>query len=173
MSSLENENNIYTVPDGSRIGPRVDKIVVREGIFDVFTVNNINMSDPNNGLMLAGLKFRSNLNNVKTVDATTAYLFNFTLPPNNGGIYLMRLVATDFAGNITTYKSSIKIKNVAGAITIGNPYDVWQDCDSSLNGITVNYVTNDPNILLIQVTGIMGKTIVYSGILEELCVPIC
>jgi hypothetical protein len=109
---------------------------------------------------------------VTTVDATPGVL-NINIPVPASSIVSLRvnIAGYDTANNVGCAVEILGgMKNVAGTLTVVGNTDVTKNCDTALVNITGALVSSGTNCQ-IQLTGVVGHTINWRGIIEVVTAP--
>jgi len=104
-------------------------------------------------------------NDTLTTTATTPAPFHIiTSDTDMWYFYTVRIVATTPAGDLATFTSNIKAKNVGNTLTLGTQYNITEDLDAALSTTNVTFSTSGLDIVVL-VTGINGQ-VDWSGMVE-------
>lgn len=103
-----------------------------------------------------------------TVNAVTADPVTITTS-QSCILYNVFVAGATAAGNTVVFKRSVKVKNIAGVLTIGTGFDDWIDADAALAATTLTFVAAGANFI-VRVTGVAAQTINWSAAVDELVV---
>ncbi len=105
-----------------------------------------------------------------TVGATTVTIYTFATSTDELYFHTVNLVAATSAGDTAVFTSQVKAKNAAGVVTIGTPFNNWEDIDAAIATASISFSVSGTNILL-RATGVAATTIEWSGFSTTASIP--
>jgi hypothetical protein len=187
LKFVQTVDRTYTIPDS---GANCS-IVTTEGnitingvktfsnlVASTISTNAINEATATSGHTLTGsfvsyndiVKTRTG-STVQTVGAQVVTLFTVVTASNTAYLFTFEALGTTSTGSTSSFESTLKVKNVAGVLTISTEYNKHSDPDADLVGTSVDFASSGTSVL-VQVTGIAAKTINWRGALREVAMTI-
>jgi hypothetical protein len=158
MSSVFPEVIILTQPNPFQLGPSASAVVVPL----VAATNNILLGTSSNSL---------GLSSVQTTDNTPTTIAS--IQTVSGGIYYFsaHIVVGSTGNNAGALASEVEVKNVAGTLSMSNPFNAWVVVDAAIAGVILSWAISGTQLLL-QVNGLVGQTLNWNGYLQYTFGPI-
>jgi hypothetical protein len=187
LKFVQTANRIYTVPDSGADC----SVVTTEGnitingikTFTNLTATTLSATNINEATVSAGHTFTGSFvsfNNVvktrtsttvQTINAQVVTLFTIATASNTAYLFTFEVLGTTSAGSTTSFESTLKVKNVAGVLTVSTEYNKHSDSDADMVGTSVDFGSSGTSVL-VRVTGIAAKTINWRGALREVSMTI-
>lgn len=101
-----------------------------------------------------------------TVGAITTDIYTLPTLTNQILLYTARIVAATAAGDTAVFLTSVNVKNIAGALTIGAPFNTGGAADAAINSASIAFIVSGTHVI-IRGTGVAGQTINWSGAVVE------
>lgn len=102
-------------------------------------------------------------NTVQTVGATSQSLYLYTTTADTSYLINIDIAAKTAAGDTAVFKSSTRVKNVAGAVTVGTPFLTGTEADAAINTATAVVAAAGGAVIAVTVTGVAAQTIEWGG----------
>lgn len=167
MTSLVSEVGIFTIPDPSILGPKVDTISAPNGIFTNLTVGTATIASITiaGGFAINGTTTKQIQNanlTAQTVGAVSSTLYSYPIPLGTSNQVVISVAGITAAGDTLAIKGSIRAKNIGGVGAIGSLYDYYYNSDAALSGGSMSFSVAGTN-LIVSVNGVAAQTIRFSG----------
>lgn len=169
MSSLIQEELIFTVPDPSVLRPKVDTIEVENIECTNLTVTgtvSIASITITGTITLVGTTTtvieNPNLS-AQTVGAVTVSMLTYAMPLDTISTIECIVSAITAAGETASIKATVRCKNIGGAGSVGSTFDFYSNPDAALTGIAVSFTLAGTDVD-INAVGVAGETIRFSGV---------
>ena len=167
MTSLISEVGLFTVPDLSILGSKVDTISVANGIFTTLTVGSaivtsISVSGPVTITGATTKQIQDPSLSAKTIGVANATLYSYAMPVGTVNHIMVSVSGITAAGATLAIRGSIRAKNIGGTGGIGTIFDYYFNSDGALSGASMSFAVVGTN-LVVTVTGVIGQIIRFSG----------
>jgi len=108
---------------------------------------------------------------ITTTDATPSTLY--TIPTTTDTILFLtvKTIGVKADGDSGIYTLSSRAKNLSGVVTLGTPFNQWDDIESGLTNTSIGVSVSGTDIL-VRVTGLAATTIKWRGTAEVITLDI-
>jgi hypothetical protein len=167
MTSLVSEVGLFTIPDPSIYGPKLDTVSAPNGVFTNLTVENatittITISGPFNITGTTTTQINDPNLTAQTVGAATAQLYSYAMPLGTVNTAIITVSGITAGGNTLSIRGSIRAKNIGGIGSVGTTFDYYFNSDAALAGASMSFSAVGTN-LIVSVSGVAAQTIRFSG----------
>lgn len=104
---------------------------------------------------------------VVTVGAGTTDLITVSIASNSVAVFTVNALGVTAAGDVAVFQKTLRVKNIAGVITIGDIIFEWSDIDSALNATDILPVGGAPGAVIFRAVGVAGQTINWYGNIQQ------